>query len=127
VFEKISNATSAKEAWDKLQTSHKGEDRVKKVCLQTLLGEFESLHMKELESIFNYFSRILVVSNQLKRNGEKLEDVKIMENILRLLDPKFEHIVVTIEETKDLETMTIKQLQGPLQAYEEKHKKMQEA
>jgi len=28
-FEKISDATSAKEAWDKLQTSHKGEDKNK--------------------------------------------------------------------------------------------------
>ena len=37
-FEKISNATSAKEAWEKLRTSCKGEDKVKRVCLQTLKG-----------------------------------------------------------------------------------------
>ncbi|CAN6721513.1 unnamed protein product [Malus baccata var. baccata] len=96
-FEKVSSATSAKQAWEKLQTSYKGAEQVKKVRLQVLRGE----------------------------NGEKLEDVRIMEKILRLLDPKFEHIVVTIEETKNLEEISIEQLMGSLQAYEEKHKKRQ--
>ncbi|KAM1004956.1 hypothetical protein ACFX2C_005095 [Malus domestica] len=48
-----------------------------------------------------------------------------MEKILRSLDPKFEHLVVTIEETKNLEEISIEQLMGSLQAYEEKHKKRQ--
>ena len=42
----------------------------------------------------------MAVTNQLKRIGEKLEDVIIIEKILRSLDSKFETIVTTIEETK---------------------------
>ena len=59
----------------------------------------------------------------MRRNNEKLEYVRIVDKILSLLDPKFEHIVVTFEETKDMEEMTIDQLMDLLQAYEEKHKK----
>ncbi|KAK4253218.1 hypothetical protein QN277_010548 [Acacia crassicarpa] len=124
-FEKISKATTAKEAWEKLQTSYKGAEPVKKVRLQTLRSGFETLHMKDVESISDYFSRVLVVTSQLKRNGEKIDDAKIMEKILRSLDSKFDHIVTVIEETKNLEAMTIEQLLGSLQAYEEKQKKKQ--
>ncbi|KAH9745480.1 hypothetical protein KPL70_004087 [Citrus sinensis] len=124
-FEKIAGTTSSKEAWEKLETSYKGAEQVKKVRLQILRGEFESLHMKASESISDYFTRVVTVSNELKRNGEELKEVRIIEKILRSVDSKFDHIVVTIEETRDLEDMTIEQLQGRLQAYEEKQKKKQ--
>ena len=81
--------------------------------------------MKEAEVVSDYFTRVLAVSNQLKRNGEKLDDVRIMEKIRRSLYPKFNHIDAIIEETKDLETMMIEQLLDSLQAYKEKKKKKQ--
>ena len=122
-FEKISDAKTAKEAWEKLQTCNKGAEQVKKIRLQTLRGDFETLFMEDTESISDYFTRALSIVNQLRRNGEEISEVKVIEKILRTVSPTFEYIATIIEENKDLESMTVEQLLGSLQAYEEKQKR----
>ncbi|KAK0589362.1 hypothetical protein LWI29_013222 [Acer saccharum] len=119
-FEIIASAKSSKEVWDTLQKTYKGADKVKRIRLQTLRGEFESLRMKSNESIAEFYTRVMIVANQLRRNGETLVDMRISEKILRSLDPKFDFIVVALEETKDLETMSVEELVGSLQAHEQK-------
>ncbi|WJX37100.1 hypothetical protein P8452_24904 [Trifolium repens] len=54
-----------------------------------------------------------------KGYGETISDQSMVEKILRSLTPRFD-IVVAIEESKDLASMTVEELQSSLEAYEQK-------
>ncbi|XP_074374735.1 uncharacterized protein LOC141715153 [Apium graveolens] len=119
-FEKISNAKMVKDAWEILQKSFQGVEKVKKVRLQVLRGEFENLKMKSSENIGEFVTRLKTVTNEMKRNGESLDDVRVIEKLLRSLTRKFDYVVTSIEESKDLSTISIDELVGSLQAHEQR-------
>lgn len=83
---------------------------MKKVCLQTLQGEFDFLCIRESESISDFGSRVMVVVHQIKCYGEMMEDVRVVEKIIRLLTTKFDYVVCAIEESKDLDPLNVDQL-----------------
>ena len=56
----------------------------------------------------------------MKTCGESLSDQMIVEKILRPLSPRFDHIVVAVEELKDLERLKIEELQNSLEAHEQR-------
>ena len=51
IFSKIAAATTAKEAWITLQMAFQGSSKVIMVKLQSLHRDFETLHMKNGESL----------------------------------------------------------------------------
>ena len=56
----------------------------------------------------------------MKSNRESIEDVCVVKKILRSLANKFEHVMVAIKESKNLETLSIKELMGSLQVHEQR-------
>ncbi|XP_031280941.1 uncharacterized protein LOC116139403 [Pistacia vera] len=69
-----------------------GTERAKRVHLQALRAEFEALRMKTGESVSEYISRTMTITNKRQINGEKLEDVTIVKKILRFLTAKFNYV-----------------------------------
>nr|XP_009759088.1 PREDICTED: uncharacterized protein LOC104211692 [Nicotiana sylvestris] len=82
--------TTSKEAWGILQNSLQGVDKARKVKLQTLKADVSK--MKESECISDYFSKVKAVVNQLRRYGEDIKDVCVVEKILRTLTSKFDFV-----------------------------------
>ncbi|XP_070036467.1 uncharacterized protein [Nicotiana tomentosiformis] len=82
--------------------------------------------MREFECISDYCSKVKAGVNQLIRYGEDIEDVRVVEKIIRTLTPKFDLVVCTIEESKDLDSMMVEQLEGSLQDHEKKINRRQE-
>lgn len=55
-------------------------------------------------------------------NGEKKGDVSVIEKILRSMTPKFDYVVCSIEESRDIDTLTIDELQSSLLVHEQRMK-----
>ena len=120
IFPQIMVTTIAKEAWTILKDAYRGTDKVIFVKLQTLSTEFDNLPMKKGETIQVFFNHVINIVNNIKILGDTIEDKKVVQNALRSLLPKFDHIVATIEEFKDLSTLSVMELMGSLQSHEER-------
>ncbi|GMJ02453.1 hypothetical protein HRI_003914500 [Hibiscus trionum] len=107
-----------------MKTKFEGIARVKRPTLQALRRDFEILKMKTSETIIEYFARVMSTSNKMRSNGEQMKDVTIVEKILRMLTEKFNYVVVSIEESKDIDALTIDGLQSSLIVHERKFHKL---
>lgn len=103
-----------------MKKKFKGNARAKRSHLQALCREFETLEMKTGEGVYEYFSRVLSVVNKMRIYGEQMQDVTVVEKILRSLSEKFNYVVCSIEESKDIDQFSIDKLESSLIVHEQK-------
>jgi hypothetical protein len=116
----ITQKETAKQLWESMKVKHQGSARVKRAQLQRLRKTFETLEMKNGESVISYFARVMETTNDMRNCGESMDDVKIVEKILRSLTDNFNYVVCSIEESKDIDCLTVDELQASLQIHERK-------
>ncbi|KAE8732360.1 phytosulfokine receptor 1-like [Hibiscus syriacus] len=116
IFSRIVGATTSKQAWTILQNEFQGSTKVIVVKLQAL--RFEILLMKNNEIVQDFLSRVITITSQMKAYGEQITDETIVSKVLRSLPSKFDHVVATIKESKELSAFSFDELMGSLQSHE---------
>ncbi|XP_014511744.1 uncharacterized protein LOC106770448 [Vigna radiata var. radiata] len=117
IFNKISNVGTTKEIWSILVKTYGDGDRNAKVKLQAL-RQFETLIMEESETVAEYFDKVHELVNKMRACGDKMTDEYIVDKILRTLTPRFDYVVVAIEETQRKEDIDSEELLHSLEAHE---------
>lgn len=74
--------------------------------------------MKSDESIIDFFARTLGTVSKMRSNGGTIEEVKVVEKILRSLTSKFDYVVYSIEESKIVVKLRDDELQSSLLVHE---------
>ena len=98
ILPRVATTVNAKKAWDTLETTYQGFDKVRTSKLQILRRYFESLSMKYSKTVDTFYTRVVGLINQLKSHGETITDQRLVEKIIRSLPSRFESLVVTLEE-----------------------------
>ncbi|XP_048235369.1 uncharacterized protein LOC125371114 [Ricinus communis] len=97
IFEQILDRKTTKKVWDSMKQKFGGNDKVNRSPLNLLRRDFEVSETKNDESITEYFTRVMTISNKMRSNRKDMLDSKIVEKILRTLIKKFTLLWVSSE------------------------------
>ncbi|CAL1355005.1 unnamed protein product [Linum trigynum] len=81
--------------------------------------------MNEEETFNDFFGRVIEVANDMRNCRDQMNDVKIVDKVLRNLTKNFNYIVCSIEESKEVDTLLVYVMQRSLLVHEQKLSKRQ--
>ncbi|XP_075504434.1 uncharacterized protein LOC142541862 [Primulina tabacum] len=118
MFSLITNCISTKDAWDILQKHCEGSERVRRTKLRMLTSKFESLRMKDNETIVEYDRRLCDNANEVFSLGDPMSNERLVSKVLRSLPEHFNIKICAIDESKDTSTLNLEDLIGLLRTFE---------
>ncbi|GJR05828.1 zf-CCHC domain-containing protein [Tanacetum coccineum] len=112
------SCVTAKEIWKTLLITHQGNSQVKDNKIDLLVQQYEQFIISEDESIDSAFARFNTIITSLKALDEGYSSKNYVRKFLRALHPKWRAKVTTIEESKDLTSLSLDELIGNLKVHE---------
>ncbi|GKD13975.1 hypothetical protein Tco_1198382 [Tanacetum coccineum] len=109
---------TAKEIWKTLLITHQGNSQVKDNKIGLLVQQYEQFVISKDESIDSAFARFSTIITSLKALDECYSSKNYVRKFLRALHPKWRENVTTIEESKDLTSLSLDELIRNLKVHE---------
>nr|GEX21043.1 copia protein [Tanacetum cinerariifolium] len=109
-YERIFMCNTPKEIWKSLLITHQGNSQVKDNKIDLLVQQYEQFVIFEDEFIDNAFARFNTIITSLKALDEGYSSKNYVRKFLRALHPKWRAKVTTIEESKDLTSLSFDEL-----------------
>lgn len=117
-FDKISHVESTKETWDVLVKYYERGEKVKVVKLHTLRRQYKLLQMEENKKIAGYVLKVDNLIHLMKGYGETLTNEMIVEKVMCMLTSHFDHFIIAIQKSNNLETLKLENLVDSLEMHE---------
>ncbi|KAG8480542.1 hypothetical protein CXB51_024610 [Gossypium anomalum] len=103
-----------------------GSDKTRQQQLINLRRDFENLKMKESESIRQYSDRIMATVNIIRLLGEDFSNSRVVEKVIATMPERFESKISSLEDSRNLTTVSLSELVNSLYALEQRRAKRQE-
>ena len=122
VILQVASCKTSKELWESLKRRHVGEERVQQARLQSLLIGFNALQMKDDETVDAFTNKLNGYATKAKELGKSMKESLLVRKLLDSTPDRFIQIVASIEQTNDLDDITLDEITGKLKAFEERIK-----
>ncbi|GJX18728.1 zinc finger, CCHC-type containing protein [Tanacetum coccineum] len=122
VILQVAGCETAKELWDSLKTRHVGEEKVQQARLQSLMIEFNTLQMKDDDTVDAFTAKLNGYATKARELGKTLDESLLVRKLLDSTPDRFIQIVASIEQTSDLDDISLDEITGKLKAFEERIK-----
>ncbi|GJV60666.1 zinc finger, CCHC-type containing protein [Tanacetum coccineum] len=112
VILQVAGCETAKELWESLKRRHVGEEKVQQARLQSLMIGFQTLEMKEDDTVDAFTAKQNGYATKAKELGKTLDESLLVRKLLDSTPDRFIQIVASIEQTNDLDDITLDEIIG---------------
>ncbi|KZV30819.1 hypothetical protein F511_34161 [Dorcoceras hygrometricum] len=118
MFSKIKTCATAKEIWEKLTQTCEGNDETKENKLTVAQQKYESIKMKDGETMTEFDERFSAVVIELTTLGNEYSNRELALKVMRALPREWDVKTMAMRESKDLNNLELHDLFANLKAYE---------